>query len=263
MVTVSVDVPEPDWAGAEDSWDLNSEGETVVNCSACEASFDAYVVNNAGDCQITLADHSDTIVLADTAFFSPEEESWVEDDLPDNPYSIWKMSHDQLRSFLEAHGETDGGALINRMVFAQHVVALEAYLGDTLLKSVLGDPKVLGRLLENDTDLSKDKFTLREIQDNPDLIRDRVTAYLRDVRYHNLAKVNVLYRNALGVDLLADREKAAPLMEAMRLRHDCIHRNGFDKQGTRLTQFTMAYVAGVANAFRDLVNRLDLALSPF
>lgn len=49
----------------------------------------------------------------------------------------------------------------------------------------------------------------------------------------------------------------------MRLRHDCVHRNGFNKDGEKLTNFTKAYVAEIADAFRKVVHRIDLALSPF
>jgi hypothetical protein len=263
VVQAAVDVPEPDWGAAESSSDLNSEGETVVSCNVCRKDFDAYVTNSAGDCHVTLNDHPDTRVDADIAFFSPDEDDWSDEDLPDNPYSIWEASYRQTCAFLDSHGEEAGDALINRMVFAQHVVALEAYLADTLLKSVLHDPKVLGRLLEQDTELRKERFSLLDIQANPDLVRDRVAAYLRDLRYHNLPKVNVVYKIALGVEVLPEGEAAAPLILAMRLRHDCVHRNGFNKDGEKLTNFTKAYVAEIADAFRKVVHRIDLALSPF
>lgn len=259
----AVDVPEPDWGAAETSSDLNSEGDTVVDCGTCGAAFDAWVTNSAGDCHVTLNDHPDTRVQADTAFFSPEEDAWSDADLPENPYSIWDGSYQQTCAFFDTHGEEAGDALINRMVFAQHVVALEAYLADTLLKAAMGDAKVLGRLLEHDLDLRKERFSLLDIQANPELVRDRVAAHLREVRYHNLAKVNVLYKIALGVDVLTDSDAAAPLIAAMRLRHDCVHRNGFDKDGEKLVNFTRAYVSATAEAFRKVVQRIDLALSPF
>jgi hypothetical protein len=219
--------------------------------------------NPAGDCDVRLNDHEDTAVVADTAFFSPEEDEWSVYELPENPYSIWRASYEQAGAFMEAHGSEDGGALLNRMVFSQHVAALEAFLGDTLIKTVLHDRKFIVRLLENDTELRKDRVSLLDVQRNPNLVVDRVAGYLRDVRYHNLAKVSVLYKIALGIDLLTEKDQTDRLFAAMQLRHDCVHRNGFDKDGVKLENFTKVYVSETAAEFGNVVNRIDLALSPF
>ena len=148
------------------------------------------------------------------------------------------------------------------MVFSQHVAALEAFLGDTLLKEVLADEKRLGRLLAGDKELAKEKFSLVEIQSKPELIRERVSAYLGDIRYHNLAKVDALYRIALEVEVLNDQARNEQLFVAIQHRHDCVHRNGRDKNNEKLTVFTKAYVTHTAELFRSLVERIDVALSP-
>lgn len=165
--STAVDVPEPDWGEADRMLNLNSEGETEVQCPVCASLFEAYVINSAGDCDVTLKEHPETHVSADTAFYSPEEDDWTDFVLPDDPFSIWKESFEQAQAYLEAHGLDDGGALLNRMVFSQHVAALEAFLGDTLLKAVLADPKPLGRLLAGDKELTEEKFTLAEIEASP------------------------------------------------------------------------------------------------
>jgi hypothetical protein len=262
LAVTSAEVPEPDWSAAESMSDLNSEGATEVECPHCETVFEAYVVNSAGSCEVRLNAHPETAVSADVAFYSPEED-WSDYALPENPLSIWAESFEQAQAYLDAHGSDDGGALINRMVFSQHVAALEAFLGDTLLKEVLGDEKRLGRLLAGDKELAKERFTLAEIQENPGLIRDRVGAYLADIRYHNLAKVDTLYRIALEVELLKEQTQREKLFVAIQHRHDCVHRNGRDKNNEKLTVFTKAYVTETAELFRALIERVDLALSPF
>lgn len=262
-VQTAAEVPEPNWSAAESMSDLNSEGATVIDCPHCDTQFEAYVINSAGECDVTLKDHPETSVVADTAFYSPEEDDWSDYVLPDNPYSIWKESFEQAQAYLEAHGTADGTELLNRMVFSQHVAALEAFLGDTLLKEVLADAKPLGRLLASDKELAKEKFTLAEIQANPELIRDRVAAYLADIRYHNLAKVDTLYRIALEIEVLTDPTQKEQLFTAIQHRHDCVHRNGRDKNNEKLAVFTKTYVAETAEMFRMLVERIDLAVSPF
>ena len=147
--------------------------------------------------------------------------------------------------------------MIHRMVFAQQVSALEAYLGDTLIKGVQAKPDALTRLVAADKDLNAEKFTLADIAGNPGLLGEKVAAYLRTILYHNLAKVDFLYRTALNVRVLGDKADNGLLLQAIKHRHDCVHRNGMDKDGNRLTVFTKAYVQRVADAMRILVDRIE------
>jgi hypothetical protein len=64
--------------------------------------------------------------------------------------------------------------------------------------------------------------------------------YLRNMVWHNLAKANAMYRAAFDIDLfklLGDENKAI-LLRAVEHRHDCVHRNGTDKEGKKLDVFT-------------------------
>ena len=84
--------------------------------------------------------------------------------------------------------------------------------------------------------------------------------YLRSILYHNLAKVHVMYKKALRVDVfkaLGD-EKKIVLFKAVDYRHDCVHRNGFDKDGNKLDVFTKEFVQGVADIAKELVNFIHI-----
>lgn len=89
----------------------------------------------------------------------------------------------QAAQVLVEHGGEAGAHLINRMVFAQQVSALEAYLGDTLMRGVECDKDALQRLIETDKELLSEKVTLVEIAKNPELLKDRVKNHLRGVLY--------------------------------------------------------------------------------
>jgi hypothetical protein len=43
----------------------------------------------------------------------------------------------------------------------------------------------------------------------------------------------------------------------MMHRHDCVHRNGFDKDGNRLFIFTKEYIEEIATLMRALVRRIN------
>ncbi len=44
---------------------------------------------------------------------------------------------------------------------------------------------------------------------------------------------------------------------AVRYHHDCVHRNGIDKSGTRLMVFTKEYVQETADLMRAFVDRIE------
>jgi hypothetical protein len=253
----AVEVPEPNWGAAEKMSELTSEDQTEVVCNECETVFPAYVYNSAGSCDVTLDDYPDTQISADMAFFSPEEDEWLDNEVAADPHAIFVDSFNKTGEILAAHGGEDGGHLINRMVFAQQVSALEAYLGDTLIKAVQAKPEALARLVAADKDLNAEKFTLADIASNPGLLGEKVGAYLRAILYHNLGKVDFLYRTALDVRVLGDKADNALLLQAIKHRHDCVHRNGMDKDGNQLTVFTKAHVQDVANAMRTLIDRIE------
>jgi hypothetical protein len=111
------------------------------------------------------------------------------------------------------------------------------------------------KLLQFDTELAGRRFGLSEINADPDLVNKEIRSYLRSVLYHNIAKVHVMYKNVLGVDvfeLLGERK--ADLFKAVEYRHDCVHRNGFDKDGIKLEVFTKDYVIGASDIAKALVN---------
>jgi hypothetical protein len=60
--------------------------------------------------------------------------------------------------------------------------------------------------------------------------------------------VHGLYKNALKVEFLPDEVQQAFMQEVVMLRHDCVHRNGFTRDGDKLDVFTFDFLCKVANA---------------
>ncbi|MFY1713327.1 hypothetical protein J3366_17755 [Tritonibacter mobilis] len=190
----------------------------------------------------------------------PEFDDWLDYEAPTNPYLVFMNSYHHTGDLLADHGGVRGDHLVNRMIFSQQITALEAYLGDTLLNEVMRDKVAMQRLIDQDEDLGKVKLTLSDVSKDPDLVMRKVRTHLRGVMYHNLKKVDVLYNIALGIrilDLVADR---ANLFKAILLRHDCVHRNGFDKEGNPIDVFTKAFVQDTADMIRAFVQCIQQAV---
>ncbi len=190
----------------------------------------------------------------------PEADEWLDYSIPDNPFTIFMNSYRQTSKLLADHGKDDGSHLINRLVFSHQVTALEAYLGDTLMNAVAADMDAMQRLIDKDEDLAKEKFTLAEFSKDPDLIKRKVREHLRSILYHNIAKVDALYNIALEIRILSLTTDKASIFKAVMLRHDCIHRNGFDKEGNEIKVFTKAFVQETADLIKSFVDRIDNAL---
>jgi len=170
-------------------------------------------------------------------------------------------SYKHASDILAAHGnEYNGSFLLNRMVFSHQVTALEAYLGDTLINGVMNDEYAMQCLVKNNKDLEKVKFTLAEILENPDLVKCEVREYLRSILYHNLAKVGILYKSVFNIQILNETTNKKSLFKAVKLRHDCVHRNGFDKDGRELQDFTKQYVQDTADQIRGFVENIEMAV---
>lgn len=189
-----------------------------------------------------------------------EPEDWLNYAPPTDPYTIYMDSYHHAGDLLAEHGKDRGDYLLNRMIFSHQITALEAYLGDTLTNEVMNDQSALQRLISEAEDLKAEKFALADIANNPRLVEDKAKKYLRGIMYHNLAKVDALYKIVLEIkilDLVSDRSR---LFEAVKLRHDCVHRNGFDADGGKLMVFTKEFVQQTADLVKSFVRRIEGAV---
>jgi hypothetical protein len=112
-------------------------------------------------------------------------------------------------------------------------------------------------LLAEHKDLSNEKFSLVEIAADPNIVDRTIRKYLRSILYHNLAKVDYLYKCALGfpiIDKIADK---STLFRAIQYRHDCVHRNGFDADGDELKIFTRELIRDTSDLVRGFVETIE------
>jgi hypothetical protein len=113
------------------------------------------------------------------------------------------------------------------MLHAHVVTAVEAYLSSTFIESALASDDLMRRLVETDPEFARRKFSLQEIFTKRDSLEDDVKRYLKDLIFHDIAKIKNMYLSVLGTDF----GEVAWLFEAVALRHDCVHRAGYDKDG--------------------------------
>jgi hypothetical protein len=191
---------------------------------------------------------------------APDPDEWADYSVPDDPFTIFMSSYHQTGDLLADHGSDSGGHLVNRMIFSHQITAMEAYLADKLINEIKVDVDACQLLIDKDDDLAKEKFTLAEIAKDPALVKRKVREHLRSIQYHNLAKVDVLYNIAFGIRILNLAQEKPKLFKAVMLRHDCVHRNGFDTDGNELKVFTKAFVQDTADLIKAFVQNIEKAL---
>jgi hypothetical protein len=264
----TIEVPEPNWGASDRLSDLVSVDDTELACGHCETDFQATVMNSPSGCVVSIHGHPETDVKVANVFHAADDypDVWLDQDVPTDAADQFHKARAASSVILYEYGE--GGrasssvvsGMINRMVFVQQIVALEAYLGDTLTSRVLDSKQAILKLLRSNKDLLAEKITLAEVAQSETIVADKVRVYLKKTLYHNLALVHVLYRDALGVDILGDDAQKAALFKAVELRHDCVHRNGRDKDGKEVTLST-DYVNEVMETVLSFVNQVEERLS--
>jgi hypothetical protein len=258
-VNDTIDVPEPAWM-ADRASDMIADEETDITCSECDESFWAHIHVAGGECTITFNDFPDVKIHAGDGYYDgpDDDQEWYDDLFADDPYRIFLLSHRECSQYLVANGG-DGLSLINRMIFAQHIAALEAYLSDTLIRAAIERKEALQALIEKDKNLLERKFSMKEFVGDPTLVKKTVAQYLKGILYHNLKQVNFLYRIVFEIDLFTamGRENSTKLMNAIKFRHDCVHRNGKDKDDNRLDVFTKEYITEIATITHRLAETIE------
>lgn len=136
-----------------------------------------------------------------------------------------------------------------RMMYANVIAAMEAYLSKTIISCVLGDDEVFWTFVRN-FDWNKEKVSVADIKEVYDGMGIKVQTALAEILYHNLPKVKNIYRAALGIDILTDTDELGFLCRAIEIRHDIVHRNGRSSEKD-------AYHIITAEMVDDLISHVD------
>lgn len=265
---VTIDVPEVDWC-VEPLSDSLSEDEGEMECDKCGQFFNIKIQNSPAGCFIELLDHPEVQVDAEDAPFSsddPQENEWLNNSIPLRPYEIYIDNYHHLGEVLaecprgEQYVFRQSAAIIQRMIFAETISSMEAYLGDILQLTVLATPKAMQRLAIKDRELSAEKVALSVILDNPNVVSDKIRGYLKGLLYHNLPKVEAIFKIALNINIFPDKDLKVRLLGFVKIRHDVVHRSGKGKDGEEHS-FPATWVMEVMENVRSFIENIERSLA--
>lgn len=99
---------------------------------------------------------------------------------------------------MQASDEAQFSLLV--MLHGHIVAAVESYLASTFIYRVTNSEHLIRKLIETDPVFSKMKFTLKEIYEKHESLQITVATYLRDLIFHDLAKVKPMFKEVLDCD---------------------------------------------------------------
>lgn len=256
-VEVLVQVSPPNWS-EDKAIDRVVQEDIIVECPECSEEFETEVTNCDNQVEMIFAEHRQTSVACGMGHDrSPDFDDW---DLPISPADELRFSVNDTVDLLRDHGSEHGPSTFNRMAFVSCFAAFEAYLGDTLLKYVLSDDDALKRILKEELELKAVKVDLLTILTDDKVVINSVTDHLKSMMWHNLAKVDAIYLIAARFSIFNDPAVKTQLFKAIPTRHDCVHRNGNDKDGNPHRELTRQYVETVADAMLATADHIEASI---
>lgn len=141
-------------------------------------------------------------------------------------YEVYTYSINQIENLLKLHiEESELREYFYRMIYANVIASMEAYLSKTIILIVLNNNDMFWKFV-NKFDWNKEKVCMEDIKNTYDNMNINVQTKLAEVLYHNLSKVKAMYKNILSIDILEDNDEMVYLSKAVNIRHDIVHRNG-------------------------------------
>jgi len=193
---------------------------------------------------------------------SAEKPSDYEDDylsliLSGNEYfQSFNQSIVNIREILEVTVDGTAQTHLFGLLYVSVITAVETYLSDAFINTVLGDSQHLRRFVENNPEFTKKTFSLSEIFSRHESIKDEVKEYLLSQLWHNIAKIKPMYEATLGVKF---PKNLSSIFQAINIRHDLVHRNGRDKDGGQIELSREDVEVLIANA-SEFINHINKQL---
>ena len=144
-----------------------------------------------------------------------------------------------------------------KLLYANLITSMEAYLSDTLIKYVTENDEYLRKFTETYKPFKNQTFTTDDIFNRMDHLKDIVKGELRELMYHNLPKIKPIFMDSMGIDIGVIKD----LYKAVLIRHDIVHRNGKDKEGKEHV-ITKENVEQLCTQVNDFIYNIERQLPP-
>ena len=255
VISETLWVSEPDYS-AERMSDGDAIEDHDVTCPECETDYEIETVNGMGGFYANLDGETLTTALQ----YDPEPDDYEEFLLNYVPANDTVGAFEEARSELLALLATYQpmpASMLSRMIYSQMIATMEAYLSDKILKLATTHTVIKQRLAKSAGFVQGQTVKLSDILLDPALGENSFKIGLQSVLYHDLEQVETLYNVAFKCAFFPPSGDIESHLEAaVKIRHDCVHRNGTDKEGL-VHQFDETKIRDLATTIAALVDHLE------
>jgi hypothetical protein len=236
---------------AEKTSDMSVDDSIELECDGCEIIYSGTVFVHIGSTSFQIDEPHAFEFNGDMPMYGPDPDEYI----PDDPSRIAEEALTTLKTMVGKMPVPPGDQQFsNRLIFAGAISAFEVYLNDTVLRAVQEDHGVFSALATKNSHFKDIRLTVVQLVTQPELAKTTVIRHLSDLIYHNLKVVITIYQDAFAFDILPEKDQRDAVFQAISNRHDCVHRNGCDKDGNRLELFDEEYVCETID---KLINAID------
>lgn len=247
-----LDVSEPDFS-AERMSDGDAIEDHDVCCPECDAEYEVETWSSFGG--VTAHVGGDDID-AETRY-EPDYDDYLLSYVPaSNTEADYISARDDLIELLDDHGGDPDG-ILNRMIYSQIVAIMEAYLSDKVLRLVTDHQEIKTRVVAGADFIKDQKLSVGEVLADPAKAETQFRLGLQKILYHDLTKVEKIYKVALKNDAFpSDAHTKQVLEDAVKIRHDCVHRNGRNMNGD-IHSLPNSMILKLVDAVNSLVQHIE------
>lgn len=158
------------------------------------------------------------------AFEEEAEYRWLERHSHNTFFNEFAQELTTAANLLNQALDTDKAQTLYKLVYAHTVTLLESLISSVVRSLVVSHPTFMLNIAKDYVDLSKKKFTLKEIIDQPKGMESIVLNTLSTLSFHNPSTIKTVMSAAFG-----DHMAGLDLNEISTIcstRHDIVHRNG-------------------------------------
>jgi hypothetical protein len=144
----------------------------------------------------------------------------------DQPLERLRERLGQSRQILTLQGDISAQALALNLSFGSVITSLESFLWETVTYWVDHDEVAITNIVTKIQVFRDQPLKLGQIFEKRETLKNDIKAYLQNLVWHQWDKVAPLFRLGLDIDI----PSLKPLDNALKKRHDIVHRSGFTKE---------------------------------
>jgi hypothetical protein len=171
--------------------------------------------------------------------WAPVQRSVPDEYDDDYGVNVWNASQplarlrdrlEQSKQVLTLQGNPFAQFLARNLAFSSVITSLESFLWETAVYWVDHDETTVTNIVKNIPFFRDQVLKLGQIFEKNETLKNDVKAYLQNLVWHQWSKVAPLFKLGLGLEIPGFGQ----FEDALKKRHDIVHRSGFTKAGERV-----------------------------